>query len=42
MLALVVVELLPSAFSPGGRLVATAGTAAGAAVMVGLAVTLGV
>jgi ZIP family zinc transporter len=42
MLALVIVELLPTAFAPGGRLAATAGAASGAAVMVGLAATLGV
>jgi ZIP family zinc transporter len=42
MLALVVVELLPAALAPGGRLAAVAGAAAGAVVMLALAATLGV
>jgi ZIP family zinc transporter len=42
MLALVVIELLPEAYRPGGRLAASAGTAAGAAVMLALAALLGV
>jgi ZIP family zinc transporter len=42
MLSLVLVELAPKAFAPGGRADAAAGTVAGAAVMVGLALTLGV
>jgi len=42
MLSLVAIELAPQAFSRGGRFAATAGTVAGAGVMVLLAVTLGV
>jgi zinc transporter, ZIP family len=42
MLSLVAVELVPAAFARGGRLAATVGTAAGAAVMLLLALTLGV
>lgn len=42
MLALVVVELLPTALAPGGRPAAVAGAAAGALVMLTLAATLGV
>jgi ZIP family zinc transporter len=42
MLSLVAVELMPQAFAPGRRWAAAAGTAAGAAVMLLLAVTLGV
>ena len=42
MLALVVVELVPQAAKPGGRLMATAGAAAGAAMMLTLAAALGV
>jgi ZIP family zinc transporter len=42
MLSLVIVELVPQAFARGGRRPATAGTLAGAALMVLLAVTLGV
>jgi ZIP family zinc transporter len=42
MLSLVAVELAPAAFAPGGRKLAVAGTAAGAALMLLLAMTLGV
>jgi ZIP family zinc transporter len=42
MLSLVAVELVPAAFARGTRGLAAAGTAAGAAVMLLLAVTLGV
>jgi zinc transporter, ZIP family len=42
MLALVAFELLPQALARGGRIPATAGAAAGAALMLGLAATLGV
>jgi ZIP family zinc transporter len=42
MLALVVVELAPEAFARGGRLMAAAGTAAGAMLMLLLAAALGV
>jgi zinc transporter, ZIP family len=42
MLSLVLVELAPAAFRPGGRPAATAGTALGAALMLALALTLGV
>jgi ZIP family zinc transporter len=42
MLSLVVAELIPQAFAPGGRTAAAAGTASGAALMLGLAATLGV
>ena len=42
MLSLVVVELVPPAFQPGGRAAASAGTALGAALMLALALTLGV
>jgi len=42
MLSLVVVELMPQAFARGGRRGATAGTLAGAALMMVLALTLGV
>jgi ZIP family zinc transporter len=42
MLSLVVVELMPQAFARGGRLGATVGTLAGAALMLVLALTLGV
>jgi zinc transporter, ZIP family len=42
MLALVVIELAPQAFRPGGRGLATAGVGVGAALMLGLAAWLGV
>lgn len=42
MLAIVAVELAPTAFAAGGRRRAAVGTAAGAAVMLALAATLGV
>jgi zinc transporter, ZIP family len=42
MLSLVLVELVPAAFQPGGRAAASAGTALGAALMLALALTLGV
>lgn len=42
MLSLVVVELVPAAFVRGGRMAAAGGTAAGAALMLMLAATLGV
>jgi ZIP family zinc transporter len=42
MLALVAVELMPQAFARGGRIAAMAGAGAGAALMLGLAATLGV
>ena len=42
MLSLVLIELAPAAFQPGGRPAATAGTALGAALMLALALTLGV
>lgn len=42
MLALVVVELVPQAFAPGGRQLALAGTLAGGLLMVGLALLVGV
>ena len=42
MLSLVLVELAPQAFAAGGRRAATAGTLAGAALMLLLALTLGV
>jgi ZIP family zinc transporter len=42
MLSLVAVELAPQAFARGGRPAATAGTLAGAALMLALALTLGV
>ncbi|HEY7455235.1 MAG TPA: ZIP family metal transporter [Thermoleophilaceae bacterium] len=42
MLALVVVELVPEAYSRGGRPLAAAGTVAGAALMLALSVVLGV
>jgi ZIP family zinc transporter len=42
MLALVAIELLPQAFARGGRLLALAGTIAGAALMVALALLVGV
>jgi ZIP family zinc transporter len=42
MLSLVIVELMPQAFARGGRSGATAGTLAGAALMLVLALTLGV
>jgi len=42
MLSLVAAELAPQAFARGGRAAAAAGTAAGAGVMLVLAVTLGV
>jgi zinc transporter, ZIP family len=42
MLALVVVELAPEAYARGGRLMAAAGTAAGATLMLLLAAALGV
>jgi zinc transporter, ZIP family len=42
MLSLVVAELVPEAYAPGGRFAAAAGTAAGAAVMLALAAILGV
>lgn len=42
MLSLVVMELLPQAYTQGGRLNAFAGAALGAGLMLGLAATLGV
>jgi zinc transporter, ZIP family len=42
MLSLVVVELIPQAFAPGGRGAATSGALVGAALMLLLALTLGV
>ena len=42
MLSLVLVELAPQAFARGGRAQATAGTLAGAALMLLLAALLGV
>jgi zinc transporter, ZIP family len=42
MLALVIVELVPTAFARGGRVMATAGAAAGAGLMLALAAVLGV
>ena len=42
MLSLVLAELVPPAFQPRGRVAATAGTAAGGALMLVLALTLGV
>jgi ZIP family zinc transporter len=42
MLSLVTIELAPAAFARGGRKLAAAGTAAGAALMLLLALTLGV
>ena len=42
MLALVAVELVPQAARPGGRVLAVAGTLAGAALMLALAAVLGV
>ncbi len=42
MLSLVIVELVPQAFARGGRVAATAGSLAGAALMMLLALTLGV
>jgi ZIP family zinc transporter len=42
MLSLVVAELVPQAFARGGRTAAAAGTAFGAALMLGLAAMLGV
>ena len=42
MLSLVAIELAPQAFARGGRMAATGGTLAGAAVMMLLALTLGV
>jgi ZIP family zinc transporter len=42
MLSLVMAELVPAAFRPGGRTAATAGAAAGGALMLALALTLGV
>lgn len=42
MLALIAVELTPQAYATGGRMAATAGTLAGAALMLLLAATLGV
>jgi zinc transporter, ZIP family len=42
MLALVIVELVPTAFAPGGRVMATAGAVGGAALMLTLAAVLGV
>ena len=42
MLSLVAIELAPQAFARGGRVAATGGTLAGAAVMMLLALTLGV
>jgi hypothetical protein len=42
MLSLVVVELAPQAFARGGRTAATEGTLTGAALMMLLALTLGV
>jgi ZIP family zinc transporter len=42
MLSLVLVELVPQAFAPGGRRAAWAGTLAGATLMLLLALTLGV
>jgi ZIP family zinc transporter len=42
MLSLVIAELVPAAFQRGGRPAATAGAAAGGALMLALALTLGV
>ena len=42
MLALVAVEMVPKAWVAGGRLLATAGAAAGAAIMLGLSAWIGV
>jgi len=42
MLSLVATELAPQAFARGGRTAATAGTLGGAALMILLALTLGV
>jgi zinc transporter, ZIP family len=42
MVAIVVVELAPKAFAPGGRRLASGGALAGAAAMLALAATLGV
>ena len=42
MLSLVAIELAPQAFARGGRIAATAGTLAGAGLMILLALTLGV
>src|SRR5918994_1486906 len=42
MLALVVIELAPEAYARGGRVMASAGTAAGATLMLALAAVLGV
>jgi len=42
MLSLVATELAPQAFARGGRIAATAGTLGGAALMILLALTLGV
>jgi hypothetical protein len=42
MISLVLVELTPKAFAAGGRRSAAGGTATGAALMVILALTLGV
>lgn len=42
MLALVIVELMPQAFAAGGRVLALAGTLAGGALMVALALVVGV
>jgi hypothetical protein len=42
MLSLVVVELAPEAYRPGGRALALAGTVGGAALMLLLAAVLGV
>jgi zinc transporter, ZIP family len=42
MLSLVIVELVPQAFARGGRVAATGGSLAGAALMMLLALTLGV
>ncbi len=42
MLALIVVELLPSAYSVPGRLVPSAGILGGAALMLALSFALGV
>jgi ZIP family zinc transporter len=42
MLSLVAVELAPQAFARGGRVLAAAGTLAGAVTMLLLALTLGV
>jgi zinc transporter, ZIP family len=42
MLALIAIEMLPGAYRPAGRLAPSAGVAAGAALMLGLSLLLGV